>query len=162
MKFAVNMNEYVWVHLNDRGRDILAGIEKQLQERIPNYEPHWPKPNEAGWAKWQLWELFSRFGEHISMGMNTPFSTEIIIGDEPKEPPLIVRDLKKALKSAQEMHSDLSGLISKVSYAQHLSEEGDPEPLDDALEKLGEVMGNGVMASYRDEFAEALGEESSS
>jgi hypothetical protein len=58
----VNLNDYVWVRLTPRGRDLL---HKTPQRWVPD--------ETDGWSKWQLWDLMNAFGTHLMIGFNVPF-----------------------------------------------------------------------------------------
>jgi hypothetical protein len=65
-----NLNDHVRVKLTDHGRKIHREQFRELNARLPlaanmQYTP--PKEDAEGWSRWQLWELMSRFGEHIGM-----------------------------------------------------------------------------------------------
>lgn len=84
MKF--NINNYVRVKLNDRGKEILKReYEKMVADnpRLTQFESFkefkLPKEDEDGWSKWQLWSLMETFGGYISLGCVVPFETEIEI-----------------------------------------------------------------------------------
>lgn len=68
MKF--NINNKVRVRLTPRGREIL-GREKYLRTE-----------DEFGWSTWQLWVLMSTFGEHVGLGFDPPFETEIELAEK--------------------------------------------------------------------------------
>lgn len=81
-----NINNTVKVKLTQMGRDIffnhIEEINKYYGEKI--VEPYYPKSDENGYSQFQLHELMSLYGKHLSMGgtveRNTlPFETEILI-----------------------------------------------------------------------------------
>lgn len=81
MKF--NINNYVKVKLNERGKEIL---KKEWDSR-PNifrsqFEFELPEEDEDGYSKWQLWNLMTTFGEYMWLGCVVPFETEIEIINE--------------------------------------------------------------------------------
>jgi hypothetical protein len=71
-----NINNFVYVKLTQRGRDILRANHDN-HAKISEYEP--PKEDSEGWSKWQMWELFANFGHHWYLGMDVPFETTIRI-----------------------------------------------------------------------------------
>jgi hypothetical protein len=79
-----NLNHSVQVKLNDRGIAILRKRHDELAKRAPSLSPFEVKVDEFGYTKFQLWHLMQVFGEHISMGMTSPFETEILIPKDPK------------------------------------------------------------------------------
>lgn len=74
----VNVNECVWVKLNDYGREILAAahVERWKQRSTP-FEFKLPGEDLDGWSKWQLWKLMQDFGPHMYLGGAMPFDSEI-------------------------------------------------------------------------------------
>lgn len=74
-----NLNQYVWVRLNDRGREFHKKSEDELMGELPSYKYSPPDENDKGWSKWQLWELMQAFGGAIYHGCNPPFETTILI-----------------------------------------------------------------------------------
>lgn len=79
-----NVNDYVRVKLKPNGREILRKKHELLNARYPKAKLHYREPLEDsdGWSKWQLWELMSKFGEHIHLGCDAPFETTIEILSE--------------------------------------------------------------------------------
>jgi len=79
MKF--NVNENVRVKLTPTGKDILRKKFDLAHERMPQVFKEFSLPEEdaQGFSKWQMWQLFADFGEHIYLGCNPPFETEIEI-----------------------------------------------------------------------------------
>ena len=79
MKFNINKN--VFVQLTDAGRKIhRESFYESFSEW--DYKPNYifPKEDEDGWSKWQMWKLMQEFGESMSNGCPMPFAPEIIIG----------------------------------------------------------------------------------
>ena len=74
-----NINDHVWVKLNEIGIGILQKENEYFQERIPNYGEFKDPRNSEGYAKIQLWDLMQRFGPHMRLGSMPPFDTEIIL-----------------------------------------------------------------------------------
>ena len=72
MKF--NINKYVKVRLTDFGRLRVKEYFKSI-----GLDSSYLVEDEAGWSKWQLWDLMSTLGPDISMGFELPFETEIEI-----------------------------------------------------------------------------------
>ena len=79
MKF--NINDYVKVRLTQAGKDILRKKSDEQHKRMPQVfkEFSLPKEDSDGWSEWQMWHLFSGFGEHIHITCDPPFETEIDI-----------------------------------------------------------------------------------
>ena len=65
-----NINNYVKIKLTTDGREILR--KKGLDFYID-------KEDQYGWSKWQLWNLLQTFGEHIFLGCDLPFESNIKI-----------------------------------------------------------------------------------
>jgi uncharacterized protein (DUF2267 family) len=67
MPAQFNLNDDVKVKLTDHGRDLLA--KKRLTRQ----------PDEAGYNRFQLWELMNIFGEHFYNGCSIPFEFNRIL-----------------------------------------------------------------------------------
>ena len=61
-----NVNEKVWVRLNDHGKQLLGDTRKFSATE-----------DADGWSRWQLWDLMATFGPHIYLGCRVPFETDI-------------------------------------------------------------------------------------
>lgn len=70
-----NINEYVWVQLNERGKQILGDTRKYTATE-----------DADGWSRWQLWDLMATFGPHIYLGCLMPFETTIRLADGSLKP----------------------------------------------------------------------------
>ena len=68
MPAQFNLNDDVKVKLTDHGRDLLAKKRRLTRQ-----------PDEAGYAKFQLWELMNIFGEHFYNGCSIPFEFNRIL-----------------------------------------------------------------------------------
>lgn len=55
-----NINEYIYVKLTDRGKNILNNYYADFDWK--------PTPNEEGYYKFQMWQFMNLFGNHFSMG----------------------------------------------------------------------------------------------
>ena len=79
MKF--NINEYVRVKLTPTGKGILRKQFVERHERMPDVfkELSLPEEDEQGFSQWQMWRLFETFGNHVFLGCEPPFETEIEI-----------------------------------------------------------------------------------
>jgi hypothetical protein len=74
---SFNINDYVYVRLNDTGRKIYGDYwAKYSCEPIPLIE------EDNGYSKWQLWDLMNVFGEHIFNGCRMPFDCNILIQEK--------------------------------------------------------------------------------
>lgn len=79
MKVAINMNEYVKVKLTQHGIDVLSKSWDELLQNFPKageFNP--PQVDSDGYSRFQLWELFSKFGREISLGRENCFDLEIV------------------------------------------------------------------------------------
>lgn len=78
-KRVFNINDYVWVKLTDKGRQIFKdhykGFPSGLQ--LPQI-----KEDADGYSEWQLWYLMQIFGEHIAMGCPSPFLMEVLFDEK--------------------------------------------------------------------------------
>jgi hypothetical protein len=68
MPAQFNLNDDVKVKLTDHGRDLLAKKRRLTRQ-----------PDEAGYTKFQLWELMNIFGEHFYNGCSIPFEFNRIL-----------------------------------------------------------------------------------
>ena len=75
----MNINDEVWVKLNDHGREIAKKEWDDLVAENPKVTLKYRHPfeDEEGWSRWQLWNLMQTFGSHLVMGRIPPFDTEI-------------------------------------------------------------------------------------
>ena len=73
---TINMNDTVYIKLNDMGRNILRRNHDSLATISPYREP---REDADGYSKWQLWELFQEFGIEVGIGFEIPFDTNIRI-----------------------------------------------------------------------------------
>lgn len=82
----VNVNDYVRVKLTAEGRRISLARQRHL-----------PAEDDAGWSRWQLWDLMHVFGERCFNGCNIPFETSIDVETQtpPQQPPM--RDSEKLI-----------------------------------------------------------------
>ena len=73
-----NINEYVFVKLNETG---LAELKRQHDElksdmpRLPEYTP--PITDSEGYSKFQAWSLMNTFGHMMRPPLAPPFDTNI-------------------------------------------------------------------------------------
>jgi len=82
---SMNMNEYVYVQLTEVGLNVLeSNIPKSLPVDVKEGIRNLWKPNEDGWTKFQLWELFQEFGSSMYNGAPTYFKDNEIRFDERK------------------------------------------------------------------------------
>jgi hypothetical protein len=79
MQVKININEYVKVKLKEQGFCIHRQHYDNLWVgRVPAFPYNPPEVDNLGYTEMPLWELMWLFGEHISLGMEVPFDTEII------------------------------------------------------------------------------------
>lgn len=76
----MNINDFVWVRLTDRGREIDRKKHDELRAIAPTIGPYVPTA-KGRWSRWQLWQVMHRFGEHCYLGCDPPFDTEIALVD---------------------------------------------------------------------------------
>ncbi|MBW1853066.1 MAG: hypothetical protein JRJ00_00025 [Deltaproteobacteria bacterium] len=83
-----NINDYVKVKLNQEGRNIYFDRDKRLNDSYGReiIKPRTPEVDKEGYSKFQMHELMSLYGEHLTIGGITPFETEIYLEnkDNPK------------------------------------------------------------------------------
>lgn len=77
IKSSINLNEIIKVKLTDHGKDIYYKYHKDFYDRIGrdynkdlDISPY-PKIDEEGFTKFQLWEFMNIYGEHMNVGMDT-------------------------------------------------------------------------------------------
>lgn len=89
-KWKVNLNEYIMVKLNDKGKDIYYHQYDEVNENIKRHGgkpiiPKMPKVDEEGYTRFQMWQFMNLYGEYMTIGFDTVLETmDIIIdGGEP-------------------------------------------------------------------------------
>ena len=76
----LNLNEYVWVKLTDKGRELHKENHEKLMEFLKMDLPYEaPAESDDGWSKWQLWVLMKEFGQHLEIGFDPVFEPVIRI-----------------------------------------------------------------------------------
>ena len=65
----INLNDIVYVKLTDYGKDIYYHLYDELNNRAGReiIEPHFPKEDEYGYSKFQLWDFIRIYGPYISI-----------------------------------------------------------------------------------------------
>jgi hypothetical protein len=63
-----NINDHVFIRLTELGKKYV----KETCGRLPSEDGD-------GWSQWQLWDVMSTFGEHIHLGCEPLFQTNIRI-----------------------------------------------------------------------------------
>jgi hypothetical protein len=80
-----NINHNVKVKLTNVGRKIHRDQHDELYGRLRRtpgampFEYTSPREDADGWSTWQLWVLMETFGNHMGMGAEVPFETEILV-----------------------------------------------------------------------------------
>lgn len=79
---SLNLNDYVWVKLTDKGRAMLTELDARWSTLFASSFGRLAvaQKQEAdfdGWSQWQLWVLIETFGQAIHMGSEPPFETTI-------------------------------------------------------------------------------------
>ena len=86
----LSINEYVRVKLTPTGKDILRKKFDEFHTVSTAFKEFaLPKEDSEGFSQWQMRSLFSGFGEHIYLGCDPLFETEIEIVD-PTSPACIL------------------------------------------------------------------------
>lgn len=82
-----NINDYVWVKLSKRGIEVFNKHYEKTRNKYPALDrflltlPKPPEPNEHGYCKFQMYDLFQVFGSEMFLGNNNlPFETTIYVG----------------------------------------------------------------------------------
>lgn len=84
MTVKINLNEFVKVKLTDLGKEIYYHRHDALNEYLKKIgakpiEPHFPKEDEEGYTKFQLWNFMEIYGKHLGMAKpNVILPLEII------------------------------------------------------------------------------------
>lgn len=74
----LHLNDFVFVRLSYLGRKILREDHERLRRRVPQVgDFKLPKEDDAGYSRFQLWDLMQIFGPHISLGRTPPFDSAI-------------------------------------------------------------------------------------
>jgi hypothetical protein len=76
----MNINDFVWVRLTPRGRDIDRAQHEKLRVFAPTVGPY-VSCEKNGWSRFQLYRLMYHFGRDCYMGADLPFDTEISLVD---------------------------------------------------------------------------------
>lgn len=69
-EILINLNDYIKVKLNDRGKDIYYHQFDDIINKYPNckIKPHIPRVDENGYTTFQIWDFINIYGEYIGMG----------------------------------------------------------------------------------------------
>lgn len=83
----VNINETVKVKLNEVGLAIYADRAKETNKRFEENNVKWkcplyPKRDDKGYVKFQLWDLMNLYGEHLGLTLMSPFEDNVIYFDD--------------------------------------------------------------------------------
>lgn len=75
----LNLNSFVKVKLNDRGKDIFYHQYDELNRLIVGrggkpIEPRYPEVDADGYSRFQLWKFMDIYGRHMAVG--APAMTE--------------------------------------------------------------------------------------
>ena len=94
MKVKINLNDIVKVKLTDYGKEIYYHRHDGLIECMRYHgiesttiKPSFPKEDDEGKSKFQLWDFIELYGEHIGMGKSNviePLDIEVEVSDESK------------------------------------------------------------------------------
>ena len=87
MKVRLNLNEVIKVHLTDLGRDIFYHQYDKINQRYGKIicPPVFPKEDEAGYVKFQLWHFMSIYGSYLGMAKPNVIDPIEIIYELPEE-----------------------------------------------------------------------------
>lgn len=75
----ININEYIKVKLNDKGRKILYDQYLHYRKHVTGLKFKEPQEDSEGYSKWQLWHFMQTFGPEIALGNDLPFDADILI-----------------------------------------------------------------------------------
>lgn len=83
MRAQMNMNEIVTVNLTEFGVNVLRekhyGFQRWIKDRNARHVIKDFIAPENGMYTVQMWHLFQDFGEHMGMGKEMPFHTNIAL-----------------------------------------------------------------------------------
>lgn len=67
----INLNEWIKVKLTDLGKEIYYHQYDELNKtyKWKMFKPSFPKEDEDGYTRFQLWEFIQLYGVHIGMAM---------------------------------------------------------------------------------------------
>ncbi len=83
----ININDEVKVKLTEEGKEIYFHKDDEYRKQMvaekghyPLYfQPQYPKVDDEGYTKFQLWELMQIYGKHIDV-VSLPFrNTDIVV-----------------------------------------------------------------------------------
>lgn len=83
-EMEVNLNDWIKVKLNDRGKDIYYHRFDDVIKEYPQYniKPSMPKVDENGYTRFQMWNFMEIYGEHMGMAKLPVLETlNVIIGE---------------------------------------------------------------------------------
>lgn len=85
--YTFNINDVIYVKLNDEGYEHLAKYHNQWVGKVPNYETRdsqffKDKANSNGFSQFQMWDFIQIFSSTIYMGCEPMFDLTIVISDK--------------------------------------------------------------------------------
>lgn len=121
-EIKINLNYFIKVKLTDLGKDIYYHRFDKLNDYCGRevLKPRFPKVDENGYTKFQLWEFIELYGEHIGMGRPSiidPF--EIIYEESPTK-----RKKGKWINAYPKIETNpmfMYGICSECGFEQSLS-----------------------------------------
>ncbi len=110
----MNINDYVWVRLNEHGWAVFDGYHERLGLDPAHYRAH--VETSGDWQRFQLWELMHIFGEQSRNGLGAMFDRNEVLTEAPhlaatrdRLQPFIPPDLNALLGIAADLHDALPG-----------------------------------------------------
>ena len=88
---SLNINDMIKVKLNEVGLVIYVNrakeTNKKFEENNIKYKcPIFPKRDDKGFVKFQLWDLMNLYGKHLELTLTSPFEdNKIYFEDEVDE-----------------------------------------------------------------------------
>ena len=84
MNVEINLNDIVRVKLNDYGKEIFYHQFDELNKKSGRevIKPHFPKVDDEGYTKMQLWEFMQIYGSHTGMGFHQYLETLNVVIEE--------------------------------------------------------------------------------
>lgn len=76
-KRQFNINDYVWVKLTEKGRQLYRDEYYRLMKEYPKIEE-----DKEGYSRWQMWDLMQTFGSFCGLGSPLPFETDVFFDDK--------------------------------------------------------------------------------
>ena len=81
---GININEYVYIKLTSKGKDILNGFYENLDMNSVDVKILHPTTSD-GYTRFQIWEIAHIFGEYLYLGSTTKVFVDNELAIEEKD-----------------------------------------------------------------------------